>query len=244
MASDPTDVLKAHARISELIDSEPDFSTFGATQHRWLGQVGALLREHLDMIDSAHLSVAEKGLGSPHGFMSGMHTIHNLLFRVHAELDAKLPAQVHGSYIPVGAPMDAFVAVSRVLSGAKVSILVVDPYLDHTALEGFLATVPPGVALMLLADSAYPRQNAGLMAGAEGWRGQYASERPLDVRLTSAKALHDRLVIVDGSEVWLVSQSFKDLARRSPASIARAAPDVAELKVHFYLTAWESAAPR
>ena len=241
MATDPTDVLRAHARITELIDNEPEFSTFGAPEHRWLGRVGALLREHLEMIDLASLSVAERGLGTPHGFVSGMHVIRNLLFRVQAELDAKLPAQVQGSYLPAASPMDAFVAVSRVLSSAKGSILIVDPYLDHTVLEGFLTTIPPGVALRLLADSSYVRLNAGLMAGADSWQRQYAAERPLQLRFTAAKALHDRLVIVDDSEVWLVSQSFKDLAQRSPASIARAAPEVAALKVSYYASAWEAA---
>ena len=63
----------------------------------------------------------------------------------------------------------------------------------------------------------------------------------LEIRQASRKALHDRLIIFGRDDVHLVSQSFKDIAARSPASIQKASPEVAEGKQEHYEELWREA---
>jgi hypothetical protein len=51
-------------------------------------------------------------------------------------------------------------------------------------------------------------------------------------------AIHDRLVVVDDKEVWIVTQSFKDIAERAPASVTRFESESADLKLSSYRAMW------
>jgi hypothetical protein len=73
------------------------------------------------------------------------------------------------------------------------------------------------------------------------WKQQHTS-RALEVRLAASRTLHDRVILVDGSTSWAVTQSLKDFAKRSPAEIIRA-DDTAELKVQAYEAIWRTANP-
>jgi hypothetical protein len=70
-----------------------------------------------------------------------------------------------------------------------------------------------------------------------------AAARPIEVRLTAARTLHDRLIFADRSKVWSLTQSLKDIAARSPALAQRLDPGAAQLKIDFYEHVWTSATP-
>jgi hypothetical protein len=55
---------------------------------------------------------------------------------------------------------------------------------------------------------------------------------------TVPRALHDRLIIVDGGHAYLVTQSFKDLAERAHASLQRVDQVSAEAKRDAYEDIW------
>jgi hypothetical protein len=50
--------------------------------------------------------------------------------------------------------------------------------------------------------------------------------------------LHDRIIVIDRSEVWVLTQSLKDIANRSPASIVRF--DDPKIKINAYNKIWDS----
>jgi hypothetical protein len=72
---------------------------------------------------------------------------------------------------------------------------------------------------------------------------QHGPKRPLAVRLAPPRVLHDRLIIVDGNQIWILTQSLKDFASRSPAAIVRVDGDAAGLKIDAYRRIWEGAEP-
>jgi hypothetical protein len=78
---------------------------------------------------------------------------------------------------------------------------------------------------------------------AERWRMQYGGARPLEVRVSEPKLLHDRLIVVDQKTVWSLTQSFKDLAARSPTSIIRTPPEISAAKMEAYADLWDGATP-
>jgi hypothetical protein len=71
------------------------------------------------------------------------------------------------------------------------------------------------------------------------WTSQHGTSRPLGVRLAPPRALHDRAILIDGMTAWILTQSIKDFAKRSPAEIVRA-DDTASLKIAAYEAVWWS----
>jgi hypothetical protein len=107
--------------------------------------------------------------------------------------------------------------------------------MDETALTDFGEAVPTGVQLRLLADEASVKTS--LSPAARLWGTQHGPTRPLQVRCAPPKTLHDRAIFVDKTTAWLLTQSLKDFAKRSPAEIVRA-DDTASLKIAAYEAAW------
>jgi hypothetical protein len=141
---------------------------------------------------------------------------------------------VQGAFIPVGGSFDSYAALSKVFSQAKSDILLVDPYMDDSVLLEFGGAVPEMVTLRLLSDQATAKLSA-----ARKWKTQYPA-RELQVRLTLPRSLHDRVILVDGKDAWTITQSLKDLAKRSPAEIVKA-NDIAALKIAAYEQIWNIA---
>jgi hypothetical protein len=128
--------------------------------------------------------------------------------------------------------------VSKVFSTATARLLIVDPYADEKLLRDFAPLAGENVLLQILADNFYVKPS--FKPAIDRWRLQHI-QRPLEARLTLDRQLHDRLIIVDDTDVWIVTQSFKDLAERAAASVTRFEPEPAQLKLESYRAIWERA---
>jgi hypothetical protein len=134
-------------------------------------------------------------------------------------------------------------AIREVLSEAKQNVLIVDAYMDAKVLTDFAPLASEGVAIRLLSDSFSTKADA-LLPAAERWAQQFGSARPLEIRLSTPRALHDRLIVADDrAVVWSLTQSLKDFAGRSPALVQRVDKELAEMKADFYAQTWSAATP-
>jgi hypothetical protein len=85
---------------------------------------------------------------------------------------------------------------------------------------------------MVAGTAGQKRRRSAPSSSASKWAADSISDsHSVEVRYAPAASLRDRLIIIDGNEVWLISQSRKDIARSSPASVSRADPDLAAMKV-------------
>jgi integrase len=150
-----------------------------------------------------------------------------------------VPFVSEGVFISAGAVLDAYTAIGKLLSTAKVDLLIVDPYMDEKAVTEFSPLVNSGVSIRLLADAQH--RKATLAPAAIRWAAQYGPGHPLEVRLAPARSLHDRLVAIDDKEVWILTQSLNAFAARAPASIVRVDPETADLKLAAYKGLWQGA---
>jgi hypothetical protein len=208
---------------------------------RWIGRAVALV-EALDprAVEVSFLKVAAMGM---EGLLraGNAQTIATVVHAALAKAELQAPARVRGKFIAAGSTLDAFAAVGSVLRMAKSAVLLVDPYADSKALTDFGVQSPDGVAVRLLADQAHVRPT--LKPAMEHWLKQFGRDRPLEVRLTAPKTLHDRLILIDGKAAWILGQSFNALAARSPTSIVEADAETASLKVGAYDAIWLAAKP-
>src|SRR5580698_7205979 len=101
---------------------------------------------------------------------------------------------------------------------------------------------PQRVSVRLL--SATHTSKAETLAPAVArWAKQFGAARPLRARLTAPPALHDGLILVDGADVWALSQSPKDFANRSPAFVQKVDATIAAMKVAHYEATWAAGTP-
>lgn len=163
------------------------------------------------------------------------------IYRVLARAEVAAPAAAQGAFIPAGNAFDAMAAVGKVLGSAKQDLLIIDPYMDEKVLTDFAAMAAEGVTVRLLADQQSVKQT--LKPAAARWTRQYQQVRPMQARLAAPRSLHDRLIVVDKSVAWVLTQSFNAFAARSPASIIRADDETAALKVAYYEAIWNAAPP-
>lgn len=243
MALDPE---SRYLQLGQLIAEMPDLEHCQITPevNRWLGRAAYLVGENGDGIlnsDAIMLKSACDGLNSSIRPRNAQQ-IASIVFRTLASAEAKAPASAQGAFIAAGAHFDAFQVIAKVLADAKRDVLIVDPYMDSKVFTDFISTAPEGIAIRLFADRENTKPDA-LQAPTERWAQQFGAKRPLEVRLSARKALHDRLILVDDTISWALSQSLKDFVGRSPASVLRMPQDIGDMKIAHYNQEWGNATP-
>ena len=158
-----------------------------------------------------------------------------------AVVELELPASAQGAFIPAGSTFDAMAAVSKIFASATKDLLVVDPYFDEKILIEFAQFAQESVAVRLLGDEAGVKGT--LNPAVKSWKNQFGNKRPLSVRLAPPRSLHDRLILIDGLQVWTVGQSFNALAARAPTSFNKSDDDTAALKLRAFGDIWGAAKP-
>ncbi len=236
MATDPETLYR---QLGRLIETMPDLTQAPVPKevHLWIARAYALVNEVENLADAAIFTVTVNNLGTSDRF-NAAHQIKTIVYRAFAVAERDAPVGAGGAFIPVGDSFDAFAALSKVLQTATKDALIIDPYMDETALTDFGSAVPENVCLRLMADQAGCKSS--LQPAAIKWVQQYKATRPLLVRLAPHKTLHDRAIFIDQTTAWTLTQSLKDFAKRSPAEIVRA-DDTAALKIAAYERIWVSA---
>jgi hypothetical protein len=241
----PIDPEILYLQMGRLVASMPELrgnAPITPEINQWLGRAIALVEASgAGTGDIVSLKVCAQGLGSAirdHHAQTIAAIVHSALAR--AELNA--PASAQGAFIAAGDTLTAFAAVGKVLARAKSDILMVDAFADQSIITDFAITAPERVNLRILGANKEVRKLA-LRPAAERWVTQFGKERPIEVRVAPAAVLHDRLIIIDGTEAWFAGQSFNGMAQRSHTSIEKSDPELAAMKVQAYEALWSSAQP-
>src|SRR3954454_10282786 len=177
--------------LQALVETCPDFEEeIDDEVRRWLGKLAALVEEVLSPVDIVDLRSATNMLDAyPAAYGDKIIAI---LFRALGAAELALPVQSQGSFVPVGNTFDAVAAIAKILESAQSDILLVDAYMDHTVLEQFAVAAPEKPMVRLLADEFNPKPS--LQPAAHTWIAQYGQRRPLEVRLSPPRTLHDRVI--------------------------------------------------
>ena len=236
-------VEQIYAQLQQHLKDNPGLTgrgDYGDAQYRWLARAHTLVAKVVRETEADQFQSSMDYLGLVANRQANVQVIMNIIYRTLARLEQSLPLQAQGAFINVGAGFSAFEAVTKVLASAKTTILIVDPYLSSVALFDFVPSAPLKLPVHLLSDGNNTNLHAPLKTGAERWKAQYGDERPLEVRITAPKQLHDRLIVIDDTDAWVLTQSLKDIASRSPASLTRSDAEVAALKAQAYRKLWDA----
>lgn len=233
-------------QLTALYADVPDLTAFDENWNlsretiRWINRAVALVAAaDPASTDGAKIEVAAENLVKTLRPDSNARAIVLLVDRAITKLEIKLPAQSQGSFVTAGDGFDAAAAISKILSTAEHEVMIIDPYLDEVVLTDFAVIIPEKVRVLLLTDQG--SMKASLKPMADRWLQQYQSARPLTVKATAPRLLHDRLILVDQKTAWILTQSLKDFAKRSAASLQKTNDETANLKVSAYMDIWNQA---
>ncbi len=232
---------KLYIQAGRLIKNAPNPENLSTTSyvdlHKWISQVYALANHQKLTFEIVELRIAQKNITAD--LFDAYWSAFGALQRIFAVAELQAPASLSGAFVYAGKEFDAFIAVGKILSQANNNVLIVDPYMDETALVKFAVSLAPKVSIQLLTERTTAKPS--FVPSVQAWKNQYGNERKLNARFTGGGALHDRLIIVDDKTAWILTQSLKDFAKKSPASLVKADDETAMLKVKAYAKLWESA---
>lgn len=243
----PVESDRLYHELGHLITEMPDLTAprwNTAEALLWLGRASALIEQCGDAMDEVAFRSAANSLSDNPRFpahIAAVSRIAPILYRALARAERRASTASQGSFIPVGQVFSAFTNLSKILSKATSSVMFVDPYADASLLTDFAVLVPEGVSTRILADAGSRKPTLSPALGY--WLQQYGAARPMEVRLATARSLHDRLIIVDEQGSWSLGQSFNALATRAHTSLMRADPETAQLKIQAHNLIWQESTP-
>lgn len=230
------------ATFQQLVQSAPRFEyEVDLTEEdlRWLARAEAAITATKNLI---HLVDFRSAKGNINTYSHSRDKLISPLLSSYYILELETPEAVQDHFIPPGDAWNGYAALVKIVQKASNSLLLVDQYMDASILTDLLPhhTASQG-AKCLTCKGQYHKS---LIAAHGKWRKEsIGQEKPTEVRLAPAGSLHDRIIIVDEQDVYTVSQSYKDIAKRSPASVMRADPDMAQAKIAHYSQLWQQADP-
>lgn len=224
------------ALIEDMLRNAPEFPYEGSLSTadlKWLGRAESVIEAAGYTNDLLDFRVARKSLGTmTHSRTEILGPLHN----VHSKSELLAPASAQGAFIPAGDTWNGYAAIVKLVQQPCDDLLIVDPYVNSDLFTDFAPHVVAKRGLRCI-TAKRSENHAGLEASQRRWSSDHP-EKPVEVRYSPPKELHDRLIIIDDREVWLVSQSLKDIAKRSPASVSKADPEIAEMKSAHYTELW------
>lgn len=231
-----------HALLAALIKEAPAFNNDGTLseyEQKWLGRAHALLVE-IGQPFVIPFQMARSKLGTiMENRAEVLQPLHDAFYRI----ELLVPEESRGTFIPAGETWNGYAAIIKLIQTAKHNLLVVDPYLNSTIFTEF---APHSLIQMKsrFLTTKRPENDAGLQASSTKWASDEISQRhPVEVKYAPSGTLHDRLIIIDDKEVWLISQSFKDIAKRSPATVSKVDGEMSAMKTDHYERLWLDSTP-
>lgn len=137
------------------------------------------------------------------------------------EIHTSLPPR-EGIFVD-GQIYDAFDFVKGLISGAKKSIVLIDNYADESVLT-MMTDKQAGVKVDIYTFAI----GKALRQAADNFNKQYG-----DLTMHAVKSIHDRFLIIDDKEIYLIGASLKDLGRKLFAFSKMEPQQIAVLKSYL-----------
>ena len=226
-------------KLIDLLENAPEFSGQGiisgeSPQRQWLSRAGALLKKIDPVGYGTKFDTGMNALGSSR--LWGINHIKGqVMDAIEAlRLDLELEGRVDiGNVYAAGEVYRLFSDLKDIIGAASEEILLVDPYFNGAAFDDYLSTIGPGKTIKILTER-YAKD-------VQTYAVKHAQQYGTNLEIRRSKELHDRLVIVDNSDCWVVGGSIKDAAAKSPTYLLPLQTELAKAKRSIYSGVWDRA---
>ncbi|MEQ8933715.1 MAG: hypothetical protein RID96_28190 [Nitratireductor sp.] len=212
-------------RYVDDADSEPQ---------RWIARIGALLGR----VDGNHkLEFQNRRRTLVQYWSIAREPLRQQLLAAAEEIKLELELDGHEEIGQVYGPQsqyDFLRDLKDIILGAQTEVFVVDPYFDGQAFETYLGPLGGSCSIRVLCSKS-AKEVAGHVAA-------FSEQHQMKPELRKSRDIHDRLLIVDKSDCWIVGGSIKD-AGKKPTYLLPLQPGFAPKKIRIYEDIWQQATP-
>jgi len=135
--------------------------------------------------------------------------LHNKICDIRQSLEDEKQGRDQHFYYRDGGAAEAFLR-KIALSGYE-SLTIIDPYFSVSSLKMFLTTLNNGVAVCIVTTADGIKTDCEVVAFQKAVKDMNCSNRRIEVIVAGNGQLHDRFMIVDDSDVWMLGSSMKSL---------------------------------
>ena len=224
------------ADLQLMANNIPDFRSFTSTSREhfdWLGKTHALIARW-NSLEAISFSQVSGFLDMPQTREGNLMQLMGILYRALADLQLDTPSKPDQAFGP-GAVYDFFKALKDLLSTATKTVMVVDPYLDDQVFDTYISGIILAVSVKLLTTKTGEQLRPAL--------DKYRTQHSQDIQARKTRAIHDRVVMIDGISCWVLGQSINNAAKSKPTYIAPVSPDTAAEKIRTYQGIWNDSEP-
>jgi hypothetical protein len=222
------------AQLRALFERAPDFDQYSPTSRDhmiWLGQAHALV-SRWNSIEAASFQIAADFLPMDLVRPNNVAKIFGIIQRAISDLELSVPDNT-GTVFSAGEVYDIFRALNEVIASAEKSIFIIDPYLDETVFNHYLTSRKPDVTVRLLLSKKADQLKPSVE--------KYIAQHGEVLKIKKTRAIHDRVIFIDGYVCWVLGQSLRDAAKAKPTYLVPLSPDVVQEKLEDYESIWEGA---
>lgn len=120
--------------------------------------------------------------------------------------------------------------LKEIILGAQDEVFIVDPYFDGSAFDTYLGKLGSNCKIRVLCG----KSSSEVVGHVRAFNAQFG----VMPELRKTKEIHDRLVILDSSDCWIVGGSIKDAAKK-PTYLVPLQPSIAPTKIGIYEALWQ-----
>jgi len=194
----------------------------------WIGRTHALLKKH-DLMAAISFNTDSDFLHIPLTAKNNWSTMRTIINTAISTLELETPQEHQQVYGP-GSSYDFYRDLKKIFCSAKNSLFLIDPYINEEVFDLYIDAVPGNVKIRLLTGQVSNALKTII--------GKYKSKPGVQFKAKTSKKIHDRVVIIDLNECWVLGQSIKDAAKKKPTYIAPLPSDVVQQKVQHYEDIW------
>ncbi|MGA8490540.1 MAG: hypothetical protein WB711_08980 [Terriglobales bacterium] len=137
-------------------------------------------------------------------------------------------------FFPAGAVHDAFVHIRSLFKGASKEIFLIDGYLDSSLFQFLLSTNSPKTCRVLTKARQLPKD---FLAETKA----FVTQHGFAFSVRSSDVFHDRAIILDGKQVFVLGASIKDAGKRAFNIVPVEAPPMVEGMILYAEQEWSTA---
>lgn len=228
------DALILIDKLQALLATAPPFEgrgPYGQAQFSWLGRASALISMR-DRTEAIFFKSAVDGMTGNFNRAANHGIVFTTIHKAIASLEEQLP-RPSGQVFGPGAAYDFFKALRELVLSAEKSVFIIDPYLDAETFDGYLGAFDAGRLARLLC-SKYAEE---VRVGAN----KLSIQHTQIIEVRRSNALHDRVIVVDGTQCWVLGSSTTDAATKKATYLAPLSSDIAAQKIQIYEGIWNAA---
>jgi hypothetical protein len=222
------------SELKVLLDNAPSFDNFSPTSkthQEWLGKAYALIKRW-DSIEAITFKLASDLLNMESIRETNINQIMITIHRAISDLELQVENTKDKVFGP-GDVYDFYRSLKEIIKSAVNSIFIIDPYLDEEIFDVYLEGINPKINVRLLTKQC-PNTLKHIVE-------KYYNQTSVRVELGKSSKIHDRIIFIDKNSCWVLGQSIKDAAKRTPTYLAPLSTNIIKPKKYYYDKIWESA---